>query len=250
MRAVPEIACSACGAENPEGAKFCGSCGAALAAACPSCSHRNAPGTRFCTECGSPLVTAALAPDFSSPASYTPPLLAEKIRAARSELEGERKQITVMFTDVAGFTRLSESLDPEETHAIMRRCFDVMLAEVHRYEGTVSQFLGRDAGPLRRADRPRGPRAAGGQGRPRDPVGAAGVSGRAAGVAGHRSPRADRAEQRSRRRRQRRRRPDHGLPRGRRHRQPRLADAVARRAGLRADQRGHPPARRGLLRHA
>jgi class 3 adenylate cyclase/tetratricopeptide (TPR) repeat protein len=57
-------------------------------------------------------------------------------------LEGERKQITVMFADVAGFTSLSEQLDPEETHAIMRHCFDIMLDEVHQYEGTVSQFLG------------------------------------------------------------------------------------------------------------
>ena len=139
---MPNINCSACRAENPVEAKFCGSCGAALGASCPTCAHLNAPGTRFCIECGGPLATAALTPDFSSPERYTPPLLADKIRAHRSEIEGERKQITVMFTDVVGFTRISESLDPEEAHVIMHRCFDLMLTEVHRYEGTVSKFLG------------------------------------------------------------------------------------------------------------
>jgi class 3 adenylate cyclase/tetratricopeptide (TPR) repeat protein len=134
--------CPICAAENPDGAKFCGSCGAALSATCPACGHRNAPGTSFCTECGTPLATAALQPSFASPDTYTPDDLAAKIRSGRTEIEGERKQITVMFADVAGFTSLSERLDPEETHAIMNRCFDLMLDEVHRYEGTVSQFLG------------------------------------------------------------------------------------------------------------
>ncbi|MBA2461052.1 MAG: AAA family ATPase [Actinobacteria bacterium] len=118
------------------GAKFCARCGSALAAACPRCAHLNTPEAGFCVECGGPL--AALA----RPETYTPEPLAEKIRSGRRELEGERKVITVLFADVAGFTSLAESLDPEETHEIMRRCFDLMLQEVHRYEGTVSQFLG------------------------------------------------------------------------------------------------------------
>jgi class 3 adenylate cyclase len=57
-------------------------------------------------------------------------------------MEGERKQVTVLFADVVGSTAMAESLDPEECQAIMRRCFDLMLQEVHRYEGTVTQFLG------------------------------------------------------------------------------------------------------------
>src|SRR5215510_4009877 len=77
-----------------------------------------------------------------TPLTYTPPYLAEKILTSRSALEGERKQVTVLFVDVSGFTSLSERLDPEEVHGLMNRAFELMLAEVHRYEGTVNQFLG------------------------------------------------------------------------------------------------------------
>jgi class 3 adenylate cyclase len=79
---------------------------------------------------------------FASPQSYTPKHLAEKIPTSRSALEGERKQVTVLFVDVSGFTSLSERLDPEVVHRLMTRAFELMLAEVHRYEGTVNQFLG------------------------------------------------------------------------------------------------------------
>ena len=61
---------------------------------------------------------------------------------SKAAIEGERKQVTVMFTDVSGFTALSERLDPEEVHAIMDRAFEVILAAIHGYEGTINQFLG------------------------------------------------------------------------------------------------------------
>jgi class 3 adenylate cyclase len=77
-----------------------------------------------------------------SPDSYTPRHLAEKILTSKAALEGERKQVTVLFVDVSGFTSLSERLDPEDVHRLMTRAFELMLAEVHRYEGTVNQFLG------------------------------------------------------------------------------------------------------------
>jgi len=79
---------------------------------------------------------------FTSPAVYTPKHLVDKILTSRSALEGERKQVTVLFVDVSGFTSLSERLDPEDVHGMMTRAFELMLAEVHRYEGTVNQFLG------------------------------------------------------------------------------------------------------------
>ncbi len=79
---------------------------------------------------------------FASPKSYTPRHLAEKIMTSKAAIEGERKQVTVMFTDVSGFTALSERLDPEEVHAIMDRAFEVILAAIHGYEGTINQFLG------------------------------------------------------------------------------------------------------------
>src|SRR5205814_2685388 len=79
---------------------------------------------------------------FASPAAYTPKHLAEKILTSKGAIEGERKTVTVMFSDVSGFTAMSERLDPEEVHAIMDRAFEVILSAVHRYEGTVNQFLG------------------------------------------------------------------------------------------------------------
>jgi hypothetical protein len=79
---------------------------------------------------------------FASPQSYTPPHLAEKILTSRTALAGERKQVTVLFADVSGFTSISEQLDPEEVYHLMNRAFELMLGEVHRYEGTINQFLG------------------------------------------------------------------------------------------------------------
>src|SRR6266498_1944063 len=109
---------------------------------CPGCGHANPEGVRFCGDCGAPLQHEVTAGRFTSPQAYTPKHLAEKILTTGSALKGERKQVTVLFVDVSGFTSLSERLDPEEVHRLMSRAFDLMLAEVHRYEGTVNQFLG------------------------------------------------------------------------------------------------------------
>ena len=77
-----------------------------------------------------------------APLTYTPKHLAEKILTSRSALEGERKQVTVLFADMAGFTTLAEQLDPEEVHEIIDRCFELITAEVHRFEGTINQYTG------------------------------------------------------------------------------------------------------------
>src|SRR5438128_3787688 len=148
--------CTSCGHDNPLGQKFCGECGSRLEAICPACQAKNPPGQKFCGDCGVPLVTPSRpaspalppaperpAPErFASPQSYTPKHLAEKILSSRSAVEGERKQVSVMFTDVSGFTAMSERLDPEEVHGIMDRVFEIVLGAVHRFEGTINQFLG------------------------------------------------------------------------------------------------------------
>src|SRR5262249_4801493 len=84
----------------------------------------------------------APAASVASPASYTPRHLADKILTARSALEGERKQVTVLFADTAGFTALARGLDPEVVHEIMDHCFGLITAEVHRFEGTINQYTG------------------------------------------------------------------------------------------------------------
>jgi len=137
--------CLKCNHENRTGAKFCEECGTALARACSKCGSQVSAKAKFCPECGSPTGLAAEASatnDFASPESYTPRHLAEKILTSRSVLEGERKLVTVLFLDVTGFTAISEKLDPEDVHQLMNRAFESMLAEIHRYEGTVNQFLG------------------------------------------------------------------------------------------------------------
>ena len=123
--------------------KFCGECGTRIEGLCPGCGTSNPPTNKFCHQCGQALAPPPMpAARFASPQSYTPPHLAEKILTSRTALEGERKQVTVLFADVSGFTSISEQLDPEEVHQLMNRAFELMLGEVHRYEGTINQFLG------------------------------------------------------------------------------------------------------------
>ena len=146
--------CPSCGAPTRRGAKFCEECGARLDLTCPACGARVSPGKKFCSECGARLSAEAepaapagrpgppADPRRSAPSGYTPPHLAERILKERAALQGERKQVTVLFADVSGFASLAEALDPEEVHGLMNRAFEVMLGAVHRYEGTVNQFLG------------------------------------------------------------------------------------------------------------
>jgi class 3 adenylate cyclase/predicted ATPase len=146
------VQCPACRHENRAGAKFCDECGAALPRACPACGTAARPNAKFCDECGQPLaaapapsarVTPAAGPErAAAPASYTPRHLAEKILVSRGALEGERKQVTVLFADCVGFTALSSRLDPEDLHGIMDGLFQHVMEAVHRYEGTVNQFTG------------------------------------------------------------------------------------------------------------
>ncbi|MDX2452552.1 adenylate/guanylate cyclase domain-containing protein, partial [Desulfosarcina sp.] len=72
------------------------------------------------------------------PLAYTPSFLADKILTSRASIEGERKLVTVLFADVAGFTAMSEKLDPEEMHSIMDGCFTILMEEIHKFEGTIN----------------------------------------------------------------------------------------------------------------
>jgi class 3 adenylate cyclase len=77
-----------------------------------------------------------------APLSYTPKHLAEKILTSKRALEGERKQVTVLFADLKGSMELLADRDPEEAQAILDPVLDRMMHAVHRYEGTVTQVMG------------------------------------------------------------------------------------------------------------
>jgi class 3 adenylate cyclase/tetratricopeptide (TPR) repeat protein len=144
--------CPSCLTDNPGANRFCDQCGEALEARCPQCSATLRAGARFCGACGHRLAPEPTTDPASPPprppsparaiASYTPKHLADKVLKARSAIEGERRQVTVLFADIAGFTGLAEGRDPEEVHQIVDRCFEAITAEVHRFEGTVNQYTG------------------------------------------------------------------------------------------------------------
>jgi class 3 adenylate cyclase/tetratricopeptide (TPR) repeat protein len=124
--------CAECGTENPADNSFCGQCGAALE-----------PARTGIPAAGGPTATGIAA----DPAQHASPPehLAERIRAERSELEGERKQVTVLFADVVGSMRLAEQTDPESWRGILDRFFAIVSEGIHRFEGTVDKFTGDGA---------------------------------------------------------------------------------------------------------
>jgi class 3 adenylate cyclase/tetratricopeptide (TPR) repeat protein len=133
--------CSRCQAENDAGARFCEDCGARLEAVCPSCGTVVTPGKKFCRSCGAAL-TAEPAGRSASPESYIPKHLAEKILTSRAAIEGERKQVTVLFADLKGSMELLADHDPEEARKLLDPVLERMMEAVHRYEGTVNQVMG------------------------------------------------------------------------------------------------------------
>ena len=134
--------CPACQHESPAGQKFCGECGARLAALCPSCRASNPAGQKFCGECGTVLGQGATAGRFAAPEAYTPKHLAERILTSKAALEGERKQVTVLFADLKGSMELLADRDPEEARKVLDPVLELMMEAVHRYEGTVNQMMG------------------------------------------------------------------------------------------------------------
>ena len=143
--------CPKCQHENPSGAKFCNECATKLELICPECGMANPPGSKFCNECAhnltiSPTVPAPEDLSFDEKLTkiqkYLPKGLTEKILSQRDRIEGERKQVTVMFCDMQGFTSLSELLGIEDSYAIMDQVYEILIHKVHDYEGTVNEMTG------------------------------------------------------------------------------------------------------------
>src|SRR5437773_657516 len=137
--------CPRCQHENEAGAKFCEECAAPLARACTKCGRQLSPTAKFCPECAQPTglsVEPPPSPRFASPEAYTPKHLAERILTSKAALEGERKQVTVLFADLKGSMELLADRDPEEARKILDPVLERMMEAVHRYEGTVNQVMG------------------------------------------------------------------------------------------------------------
>src|SRR5688572_7403571 len=137
--------CPRCRHPNEMGAKFCEGCALPLIRACSSCGRQLSATASFCPECAHPTSLAStvpLAERFTSPATYTPKHLAERILTSRAAIEGERKQVTVLFADIKGSMELLADRDPEEARSVLDPVLELMMEAVHWYEGTVNQVMG------------------------------------------------------------------------------------------------------------
>jgi len=135
--------CPRCQHDNTVDAAFCDECGARLEAVCTGCGEANRLGAKFCRKCGQAFSAAPnISSRFDTPQSYTPKHLAERILTSKAALEGERKQVTVLFADLKGSMELLADRDPEEARKLLDPVLERMMEAVHRYEGTVNQVMG------------------------------------------------------------------------------------------------------------
>ena len=135
--------CLECHTDNPPRAKYCLQCGTRQSLTCRKCGTELPAHARFCLECGeSVAVRQGEESRFGSPESYTPKHLAERILATKESLEGERKQVTVLFADIKGSTELIADQDPEDADRLLNPVIDCMMEAVHQYEGTVTRVMG------------------------------------------------------------------------------------------------------------
>src|SRR4051812_37414548 len=119
--------CPKCGHQNPAEARFCEQCAAAVGQVCATCGSRVSSDAKFCPQCGRPQRVVADDARFASPKHYTPQHLADKILTSRLALEGERKQVTVLFADIKGSTELLADLDPEDAQKLLEPVIERMI---------------------------------------------------------------------------------------------------------------------------
>jgi class 3 adenylate cyclase/predicted ATPase len=142
--------CPKCYFNNPEGSKFCGNCGVKYNNTCPQCNYSNPVQFKFCGECGHNILTPteplptelSFDEKLTEIQKYLPEGITEKIFSNLDKIEGERKQVTIMFCDMAGFTSLSEKIGPEKAYDIMGQVYEILIHKVHNYEGTVNEMTG------------------------------------------------------------------------------------------------------------
>jgi class 3 adenylate cyclase len=134
--------CPRCRAANPADARFCAACGAPLDLVCPGCQMRNSPDSRFCRSCGGVLAaSSSIQVARTAPRAAAAEGTAEPRSGTGGMLDGERRQATVLFGEIADATALAERLGPEAMLALVERFFELALGEVDRYDGMVNQVL-------------------------------------------------------------------------------------------------------------
>ena len=139
---------SNCGVNNQESRKFCSECGSKLILICPSCGCQNFSEDKFCGECGKSLASPAkpkklsINQRISKIQKYLPEGLTEKIIAQRDRIEGEKKQVMVIFCGLENFTPMAQKLGPEGIYALMDQVYEILIHKVNELEGTVNELTG------------------------------------------------------------------------------------------------------------
>jgi class 3 adenylate cyclase/tetratricopeptide (TPR) repeat protein len=142
--------CSGCQHENPESAKFCNACGNGLESICVHCGNANPPGSRFCNGCGASLSVAPPSAfrelsheeKLKKIKRYLPADLTRKVLVDREKIEGELREVTVLFCDMVGFSSLSEKMNPEGLYSLMDEVYEVLIQRIYEYGGTVNEMAG------------------------------------------------------------------------------------------------------------
>ena len=135
--------CPKCQFENPTGINFCGECGAKLERLCPGCNSPNPKNFKFCGECGHNLIPAKeISEQKSAAENLNPRPSTKKSSSDVAPLEGERKHVTALFSDLTGYTAMSEKLDPEEVKDITSQIFSEISKIVANYDGFIEKYAG------------------------------------------------------------------------------------------------------------
>jgi class 3 adenylate cyclase/tetratricopeptide (TPR) repeat protein len=142
------LQCPKCRIQNPQENKFCRDCGAKLVASCPDCGSKVLSDDKFCGKCGCRLdlkttpKEPASTSDISRLQRYLPEGLAQKILSQKDRIQGEMRQVTVLFCDMEGFTTIAEKIGPEAVYALMDKVYEILIHAVNAYEGTVNELTG------------------------------------------------------------------------------------------------------------
>ncbi|MCI0475018.1 MAG: tetratricopeptide repeat protein [Anaerolineales bacterium] len=138
--------CPKCGHTNPDGVPVCAQCASPLMQPCINCGFENPANFKFCGNCGAKLDAASAQTPALEPRSHIaapiPDALAQKISSVGKQLEGERRNVTVLFSDISGFTTIAEKLDPEQVYEFIDSTLKAFTDEIYKHEGTLDKVLG------------------------------------------------------------------------------------------------------------